>query len=243
MGDWVILLAVGLAIVAAGALLAPINAYLMALRDDDIQAAPVPLIPLTVVMVGTFALMASALGDVWTLAPVLVATATMVAVSATDVRSYRIADRILLPGLLVTIVVACFVALGPTEPSQVGRALAISGLFCGLLLIVAIASRGGMGLGDVKLALLLGFVLGLVGISFVHGLRLLLVAMLIASLLGVVNGLLLASARRITGRNLLPDPDEESGAPMPSLLKTPFPFGPGLVIGTIVAVMLRESLF
>ena len=242
MGDWVVLVAAGLAVVAAAATLPMINAYLVALREDDINAAPVGFVPLAMVMVVAFVAMAAALGDHWVLVSVLLATTTMVAVSATDVRSYRIADRILFPGLGVTVLAASFVALGPGEPSQVGRALAFGAIFWGLLLVIALVSGGGMGLGDVKLALLLGFVLGLVAINFVNGLRLLLITMLIASVLGVVNGLLLASARRVTGRNLLPDPDEELGAPRPSVLKTPFPFGPGLVIGTMVAVALRDSL-
>ncbi len=242
MGDWVILLAAGLAVLAAVATLPMINVYLVALREDDINAAPVGFVPLAIVMVVAFVAMAATLGDHWVLVPVLLATTAMVAVSATDVRSYRIADRILFPGLGATILAASFVALGPGEPSQVGRALALGAIFCVLLLIVALISGGGMGLGDVKLALLLGFVLGLVVVNFVQGLRLLLIAVLIASALGVGNGLLLALARRVTGRNLLPDPDEEPGAPRPSVLKTPFPFGPGLVIGTMVAVALRDSL-
>ncbi|MGZ0230790.1 MAG: hypothetical protein ACKVKO_12690, partial [Acidimicrobiales bacterium] len=99
MGDWVVLVAAGLAVVAAAATLPMINAYLVALREDDINAAPVGFVPLAMVMVVAFVAMAAALGDHWVLVSVLLATTTMVAVSATDVRSYRIADRILFPGL------------------------------------------------------------------------------------------------------------------------------------------------
>ena len=65
------------------------------------------------------------------------------------------------------------------------EALAGAGLGCGLLLLIYWLSRGGLGLGDVKLALSLGMWLGAEGT---------LLALLIAFLSGGLVGLLLLAA-------------------------------------------------
>lgn len=70
--------------------------------------------------------------------------------------------------------------------------LAVGG---GLLLIIILVSRGGMGAGDLKLMLLIGFFVGLRGTA---------VVMMLGFTLGAVTGLLLIGAGRLTRKDALP---------------------------------------
>jgi leader peptidase (prepilin peptidase) / N-methyltransferase len=79
--------------------------------------------------------------------------AVLVAVSATDIERRVIPNRIVLPGAAV--VLAANTLLHPSV------AWLVAGLGAALfLLVAALAYPGGMGMGDVKLALLLGVALG-----------------------------------------------------------------------------------
>ena len=79
--------------------------------------------------------------------------AALVAVSVIDVERYVIPNRIVLPAAAIVLV-----AQTVRDPSP---EWAIAGLGAALFLfLAALAYPAGMGMGDVKLALLLGFVLG-----------------------------------------------------------------------------------
>jgi leader peptidase (prepilin peptidase)/N-methyltransferase len=84
------------------------------------------------------------------------------------------------------------------------------------MLVVYLASRGGMGDGDVRLAPLLGLFLGWLN----PGLAL--IGLFFGFLLGAVVSLALLVARRV-GR------------------KTALPFGPFLAVGTVVAVFWGQD--
>lgn len=79
--------------------------------------------------------------------------------------------------------------------------------------LIAIASRGGMGGGDVKLAAMMGAFLGWPTIAF---------ALLLAFTLGATVGLLLIATRRRSR-------------------KDPIPFGPALATGAIVALFVGDA--
>jgi len=89
------------------------------------------------------------------------------------------------------------------------RALAGSGLGFGMMLVIYLVTRGGAGAGDVKLAALLGAMLGFPQI--VAGLAL-------GYILGGIAAVILL-VLRIKSR------------------KDPIPFGPALVIGTALVVL------
>ena len=89
------------------------------------------------------------------------------------------------------------------------RALAGSGLGFGMMLVIYLVTRGGAGAGDVKLAALLGAMLGFPQI--VAGLAL-------GYILGGITAVILL-ALRIKSR------------------KDPIPLGPALVIGTALVVL------
>ncbi len=101
---------------------------------------------------------------------------------------------------------------GGTDPV---RALIGALLYGGGLLIVALVSRG-MGMGDVKLALVIGVVLGALGLRFVG------VAAAFAILFGGIGGIVAL----IVGRNR----------------KAMIPFGPYMAAGAVVAVFWGERI-
>lgn len=103
--------------------------------------------------------------------------------------------------------------LTPDRP--IFDALAGLALGGGVLLIIILVSRGGMGAGDMKLMLLIGFFVGLRGTA---------VVMMVGFTLGAVTGLLLIAARRLTRKDALP-------------------FGPFLAIATLIQIFWGPLLW
>ncbi len=118
----------------------------------------------------------------WQLLPLLAALALVV---VTDLRMRLIPDVITLPALIYALVLAVVSGRNPTLLEAAIGAL-VGG---GLVLLVAIVSRGGMGGGDVKLTAMLGAALGWRGA---------LVALALSQLAGavIVLGLLVVRRQR-----------------------------------------------
>jgi leader peptidase (prepilin peptidase)/N-methyltransferase len=89
--------------------------------------------------------------------------AVLVAITATDITHRIVPNRIVLPAAAVVLVAQT--ALSPSPEWALGALGA-----AGFLLVAALAYPAGMGMGDVKLALLLGAMLGrLVGVGLMLG--------------------------------------------------------------------------
>ena len=84
-----------------------------------------------------------------------VLAAVLASVTVSDLRSRTIPDRVLLAGAAVALAV-----LAADQPSALPARLGWAAAAGGCLLAAALASPEGMGLGDVKLAALLGLYLG-----------------------------------------------------------------------------------
>jgi leader peptidase (prepilin peptidase)/N-methyltransferase len=125
----------------------------------------------------------------------------LVAVSATDIEHRIIPNRIVLPA--AAIVLAANTALDPS-PVWAIAALAASGF----LFAAALAYPKGMGMGDVKLALLMGAALG----------KPVSVAMMIGMVSALVPGIYLLARHGSAAR------------------KMRIPFGPFLALGSVVAL-------
>jgi leader peptidase (prepilin peptidase)/N-methyltransferase len=133
--------------------------------------------------------------------------AVLVAISATDLEHRIVPNRIVIPAAAV--VLAAETALHPSPEWALG-ALGASGF----LFVAALAHPAGMGMGDVKLALLLGAMLGrLVGVALMLGM----VAALVPSVV------LLARHG-------------------PAARKMGIPFAPFLAFGAIVALFAGQAL-
>jgi leader peptidase (prepilin peptidase)/N-methyltransferase len=133
--------------------------------------------------------------------------AVLVAVTATDVTHRIIPNRIVLPAFVV--VLALQTAIAPS-PEWVLGALAASGF----LFLAVLAYPAGMGMGDVKLALVMGGALGK--------------AVAVALMLGMVAALIPAAfllARHGSAAR-----------------KMGIPFGPFLALGSVVALFFGEQI-
>jgi leader peptidase (prepilin peptidase)/N-methyltransferase len=134
-------------------------------------------------------------------------TAILVAVAGIDLEHHIIPNRIVVPAAVWAVMAA--VVIGVSHLPEL--LLAGAGAFLALLL-VALAYPGGMGMGDVKLAGVMGLYLGL---SVVPGL---LAAFLAGSLVGL--GLVAATGNRKLG----------------------VPFGPFLALGGVVGLLVGPQL-
>jgi leader peptidase (prepilin peptidase) / N-methyltransferase len=140
--------------------------------------------------------------------------ALMPGIALIDLRHRIIPNRLMYPALLLfaPLVVLARLIGDAADPARAGVGLLLYG---GILFVVAVVSRG-MGMGDVKLAALIGLVLGSLGLRFVG------VAAGAAILFGGVGGLVALAMGR--GR------------------KSAIPFGPYLAAGAVVAGLWGEPI-
>ncbi|WP_375389759.1 prepilin peptidase [uncultured Amnibacterium sp.] len=143
--------------------------------------------------------------------------AVSVALAAIDIDVRRLPDRIVLPSYVVGVALLGAVDLLRGDPTAVGTALAGSGAAALLFAVLWFARPGGMGLGDVKLAGVLGLFLGQLGVAQLA------VGISAGFLLGGIFGVALLLSRR-GGR------------------RTAIPFGPWMLAGAWVGVLAGEPL-
>ena len=151
---------------------------------------------------------------VWVATMVAAFLALMPTIAWIDIERRIIPNRITYPAFLgfSGYVAVAWLFDGGTDPI---RALIGALLYGGGLFVVAVISRG-MGMGDVKLALVIGVVLGSIGLSFVG------VAAAGAVLFGGVGGIVAL----IAGRDR----------------KSMIPFGPYMAAGAVVAAFWGEPI-
>jgi leader peptidase (prepilin peptidase)/N-methyltransferase len=152
-------------------------------------------------------------GASWALIPMLLLFSTLLAQSVIDLELYRLLDKITFPVLGASVVLIGVVSAVEGEPTRVVMAVGTGvGYGASLLLVGLIPIRGkkGMGLGDVKLALLLGLYLG-----WVHPI-LAPFSLMVASVMGTVVGAVIWAVRRRSDYS---------------------PFGPWLALGCVVVLM------
>ncbi|MEO9223830.1 MAG: A24 family peptidase [Acidimicrobiales bacterium] len=133
-----------------------------------------------------------------------------------DLRTYRLPDRLTFPMLYGSGALVVVLSLVRHDAVRILYAAGGSLLFFGFLGAMALISPKGMGWGDVKLGRLLGLWLGWLSPLLV------VYALLIAGLVGVAVGVVALVARR--GRS------------------APYPFGPWLALGAVVAIVASPAL-
>jgi leader peptidase (prepilin peptidase)/N-methyltransferase len=146
----------------------PVVSY-MALRGRcrECGARVSPEYPLTELATGIlFAAAAAAHQDLFVAVLVAMFLAAMLAVALVDARWRIVPNRIVYPALLV--------ALGSLivghlwgRPVDATRGLVGVAIYAGPMFLVAVVVPHGMGMGDVKLAALIGLVLGSLGLAYV----------------------------------------------------------------------------
>ncbi len=83
----------------------------------------------------------------------------LVVVAAVDLKTRRVPNRLVYPGLVFGVLTPPLFGLEPLTEAVAGGALAFA-----IMLALALAGRGAMGMGDVKLATLSGLAIGLGGV-------------------------------------------------------------------------------
>jgi leader peptidase (prepilin peptidase) / N-methyltransferase len=152
--------------------------------------------------------------DPWRAVLIAGLLALMPGIALIDLRHRVIPNRLTYPALLVfpALVLLAWLVSDATDPVRGFLGLLLYG---GILFVVAVVSRG-MGMGDVKLAALIGLVLGSLGLRYVG------VAAGAAIVLGGLGGL----AALALGKSR----------------KSAIPFGPYLAAGAVVAGLWGEPI-
>jgi leader peptidase (prepilin peptidase)/N-methyltransferase len=146
----------------------------------------------------------------------LVLVAACLLLVLVDARHQLLPDRVVLPALGAGVLLLSGAAAATGDWSTLLRALAVAAVLFVVYLALALASPGGLGMGDVKLAALLGLYLGWLGWDAV------LLGALAGFVVQAVVALVLLAARRVGRADALP-------------------FGPAMVVGAAWAMSLPLS--
>ena len=154
--------------------------------------------------------------------PYAVLFSVLLALSVIDLELYILPNKITYPSILVSLVAipVLSIAFGDNPKSLIEGAL-IGGIgFAGFLLLILlmwelIMRKEGMGMGDVKLAVLLGLWLGWLDPILT------LMALIASSLIGLLVGVVIFAIRK------------ES---------RPFPFGPWLALGSVLVILFSGPI-
>jgi leader peptidase (prepilin peptidase)/N-methyltransferase len=164
-----------------------------------------------------FAAVGLRFGADWAVPAYLVLVAALVAVSAVDLELFLVPNRILLATLAVGVPLLVLAAALDHRWDDLGRALAGAAIGFGILLAINLVTPRGMGMGDVKLAGVLGAWLGFLDIGLVF------LGLFLGFLLGAVGGIaLLATGVRTR--------------------KDHIPFAPFLAAGAVLAILVGSPL-
>ncbi|MGE7021165.1 prepilin peptidase [Solibacillus cecembensis] len=143
------------------------------------------------------------------LAVALLFISLLMIINVSDIAYMIIPDKVLLFFLPFLILARIFASLEPWWDSLLG---AIVGF--GILLFIAVVSKGGMGGGDIKLFFVIGLVLGTVQT---------LLTLFLAAVIGMFVGIVILKIRN-KGR------------------KTPVPFGPSISLAAIIVYFYGEPI-
>lgn len=198
---------------------------------------------------GLFVAVAWRRPDAVELIPLLILSWALVVASVTDLYVYLIPNRLVFPALLVSAGVMVPLAVAD-DPDRLVQALLGMVLYFLLLFVPHLVHPAGMGMGDVKLSLLLGLHLGYTADGRLMAVRAVVLAMLVGSLLGVIGGFLLWVVRR-AGWDPLPDPLEQESEAGPDVTSpsepergaaSAFPFGPSLSAGCLIVILAPAAV-
>jgi leader peptidase (prepilin peptidase)/N-methyltransferase len=172
---------------------------------------------LTVPLVGAlFALLAWRSGAVPVLATYLYLAAVGVALVMIDIAVHRLPDRLTYPSYPIVAALLTGASAVDGQWWDLARAAIGAVVLYGLYYAMAVAIPGGMGFGDVKLAGVLGAVLGWAGWA----------PLVVGAFLGFLYGGLVSAALLIARR---------------ASRTTRVPFGPFMVAGALTAVLVGEA--
>jgi leader peptidase (prepilin peptidase)/N-methyltransferase len=158
----------------------------------------------------------------WRLLPVLWLIPVGVAISVIDLRTLIVPTRLVWPAVAVAVVLAAVVTVLDGQWQWLLTSAAGVLALAGPLFLIWFIVPKGMGFGDVRLAVLLGWTVGFyAGSDWMGGILLSIICLALASFIGLVIGLVALGAR---GR------------------KAKVPFGPALVISAFFCIALAPEI-
>lgn len=140
-----------------------------------------------------------------------------VALAAIDIRWRVIPNRIVVPAVIAAVALAAITGFADGDPGRVLGALAGAVALFIVYLVPALIAPASMGFGDVKLAALVGAVLGSLGLQ----------AWIAGALAGFIIGALVGLVALATGR---------------ATLRSRVPFAPAMLAGSWVAIVLAPFI-
>lgn len=146
-----------------------------------------------------------------------------VAISVIDLRTFIVPTRLVWPAVGISVLLSAVGAIAVRDAGLLVRGLVGVATLAGPLFLIFMIHPRGMGFGDVRLATLLGWTIGAASGSdaLITACWMALLALAVASVLGVVIGVLALGARG---------------------LKAKVPFGPPLVAGVFVCLVFASEL-
>ncbi|WP_241977942.1 prepilin peptidase [Cryobacterium cheniae] len=152
-------------------------------------------------------------GVAWELPAYLYLALITVVLSVVDIAEKRLPNALVYPSMIVLPVLLAFAAVASGAwPALLGALVGGAALFA-FYFVLALISPGGIGMGDVKLAAVIGFALGYLGWTPF------LVGAFGAFLVGGLVSLVALALRRVT-------------------LRSSIPFGPSMLAGAFLGVLL-----
>ncbi|MBX3313505.1 MAG: prepilin peptidase [Actinobacteria bacterium] len=161
-------------------------------------------------------------GASWELVPYALLFSVLLALSVIDLELYLLPNRITYPSMIASVVAVVVLSFATTDDPgrHIAQAL-LSGLgYAGFLTVMLfgfefVTKKQGMGMGDVKLAVILGIWVGWIEPVLV------VYSLIFASVFGLVVGVAVLAVRR------------ES---------RPYPFGPWLALGAVAAILASDQI-
>jgi leader peptidase (prepilin peptidase)/N-methyltransferase len=179
-----------------------------------------PAVRRPVVEIGTaavFALVALRFGASWELPGFLFLAAAAVLLAVIDLRHRLLPNRVIVPSVGIGAALLLLAAVPGQDWDALLRAVLAAVVLFAVFLVLALISPSGMGMGDVKLAGLLGLYLGWLGWGAV------VVGAAAGFVVQAVVALVLLAGRRIGLRGELP-------------------FGPAMLVGAALAIGWSDAL-
>jgi leader peptidase (prepilin peptidase)/N-methyltransferase len=164
-----------------------------------------------------FAALGARFGASWSVPAYLVLAAALVAVSMIDLEHFLVPNRILLATLVLGVPLLVLAAALDGTGHDLAMAAAGGAIGFALLLVINLINPRGMGMGDVKLAGVLGAWLGFLDLGHVF------LGLFLGFTLGSVGGLLLIATKVRSRRDHIP-------------------FAPFLAAGAVVAILVGSPL-
>ncbi len=146
----------------------------------------------------SFAAVGARIGAEWEVLGFLLFTAVLISVSAIDLEHYIVPNRIVLFAIATSLPLLGLIAIFNDQVSDMKDAALGSVLAAGALFLIHLAYPRGMGMGDVKLALILGLYLGWLSLGHV------LLGIFLGFLFGSLGGIALIATGLRTRKQHIP---------------------------------------